>query len=158
MRMARVTQISVIGGSRCSSEVLQLAKETGAEIARRGGVLVCGGLGGVMGAAATGAREMGGLTIGILPSYAADTAHPSIDVVIPTGMSHARNLIVVAAGDAVIALAGEDGTASEIALARLLGRPVVALRAWEDVEDIVFAHSAADAVDAAMARAAARLP
>lgn len=110
-----------------------------------------------MGAAATGAREMGGLTVGILPSYAAETAHPAIDLVIPTGMSHARNLIVVAAGDAVIALAGEEGTASEIALARLLSRPVVALRAWEHVKGITLARSAAEAVDAAMARAVVRL-
>jgi uncharacterized protein (TIGR00725 family) len=156
--MARATQISVIGGSHCSAEVGRLARETGAEIARRGGVLVCGGLGGVMGAAATGAREMGGVTVGILPSYAADTAHPAIDLVIPTGIGHARNLIVVAAGAAVIALAGEEGTASEIALAQLLGRRVVALCAWEHLRGVIVTRSAAEAVDAAMGSAADRLP
>ena len=83
-----------------------------------------------MGAAAAGAHEARGLTVGVLPTYQAGSADPAIDVAIPTGMGHARNVIVVAAGDAVIAFAGEHGTASEIALAQTLARPVVVLGAW----------------------------
>jgi len=133
--------------------VSELARETGSEIARRGAVLVCGGLGGVMGAAAAGAREVGGLTVGVLPSYGADSANSAIDITIPTGMGHARNVIVVASGDAVVALPGEHGTAAEIALAQTLGRPVVVLGAWEQLEGVTVAATPAEAVEAALVSA-----
>ena len=125
--MTRRLQITVIGAGECSPELAGAAEEIGAAIAAHGAVLVCGGLGGVMAAAAAGAERAGGVTVGILPTYDRTTANPGIDIVLPTGMGHARNVIVVAAGDAVIALPGEHGTASEIALALKLGRPVVAL-------------------------------
>lgn len=148
------TQISVIGAGVCSAAVAQTAEELGAEIARRGAVLVCGGLGGVMVAAAAGARRSGGLTVGLLPSYDRRSANPFVDVVLPTGMGHARNVIVVAAGDAVIALPGEHGTASEIALALTLGKPVVALGAWGNIAGVEIAQTVRAAVDIALARAA----
>jgi uncharacterized protein (TIGR00725 family) len=146
----RRSQIAVIGAGTCSEGVRRLAEDVGAEIARRGATLICGGLGGVMAAAACGARRAGGLTIGVLPSYDRGTANPWVDVILPTGFGHARNVIVVASGDAVIALPGEHGTASEIALALKLGRCVVGLQAWEDYVGILHAVSAHEAVDMAV--------
>ena len=149
----RTTHIAVIGGSSCSPETRELARATGEEIARVGAILVCGGLEGVMGAAAAGARAGGGLTVGILPSYERDSANPAIDVAIATGMGHARNVIVVASGDAVIALPGEHGTASEISLAQTLARPVVALGAWHDLPGVLVAQAPPQAVKLAVAAA-----
>jgi len=142
----RRMQIAVSGAGRCSEPVWQLAEEVGREIARHGAVLICGGLGGVMEAAARGARAAGGLTVGILPSYDSASANAWLDVVIPTGLGHARNVVVVASGDAVIALPGEQGTASEIALALKLQRCVIALEAWQDHVGVLHATSPAEAV------------
>lgn len=148
-------QIAVIGGGRCSARVAGLAEQVGAEIGRRGATLVCGGLSGVMEAAARGARSAGGLTVGVLPSYDRRSGNGWLDVFIPTGFGHGRNVIVVASGDAVIALPGESGTASEIALALTLGRCVVALEGWTDSVGVVQAHSPPEAVDIALAAASA---
>lgn len=150
--MAARVQISVVGAGVCSAAVAQTAEDLGAEIARRGAVLVCGGLGGVMAAAAAGAHRAGGLTVGILPSYDRWSANPFVDIALPTGLGHARNVIVVAAGDAVIALPGESGTASEIALALTLGKPVIALGAWEHIEGVETAPTVRAAVDIALSR------
>jgi uncharacterized protein (TIGR00725 family) len=142
----RRIQIAVVGAAVCSRHVEQLAEQVGKEVGRRGATLVCGGLQGVMEAAARGARSVGGLTIGVLPSYDRRSANPWLDVVIPTGFGHGRNIIVVASGDAVIALPGEQGTASEIALALKLGRSVVALEAWGAYEGVLQSGSPAGAV------------
>ena len=147
----RRIHLAVSGAGSCSEPVRQLAEEVGRQIAQHDAVLVCGGLGGVMEAAARGARAAGGLTVGILPTYDGRTANPWLDVVIPSGLGHARNVLVVASGDAVIALPGEYGTASEIALALKLGRCVVALQAWEDYVGVLHATSPADAVATAIA-------
>jgi uncharacterized protein (TIGR00725 family) len=96
--------------------------------------VVTGGLGEVMAAAARGAKAAGGTTIGILPGEDRGTANPSIDHVIATGIGHARNLAVVASGDAVIAVGGAWGTLAEIAFARVLGRPVVILEPGHDID------------------------
>ena len=119
--------ISVIGGSDSNHQVLELAERTGAEIARRGVVLACGGLGGVMEAACRGAKKFDGLTIGILPTEMKEHANEFVDIVIPTGLGYARNFLVAKAGDAVIALDGSAGTLSEIAIAWFSDRPIVAL-------------------------------
>ncbi len=148
---ARRVQIAVSGAGVCDEAVARLAEEVGREIAQHGAVLICGGLGGVMEAAARGARTAGGLTIGILPSYDRRTANQWIDVIIPSGLGHARNVLVAASGDAVIALPGEQGTASEIALALKLGRCVVALGAWADYAGVLHADSPREAVATAMA-------
>jgi uncharacterized protein (TIGR00725 family) len=155
----RRLQIAVIGAGRCGADVARLAEELGAAIAERGCTLVCGGLAGVMEAAARGARSRGGLTVGVLPSYDTRTANPELEVVLPTGMGHARNVIVVSSGDAVIALPGEHGTAAEIALALKIGRAVIGLRAWAEIQGVESAASPAEAVERAVARAerAARL-
>src|SRR5262249_53979449 len=128
-----------------------LAHAVGAAVAAAGAVLVCGGLGGVMEAAARGAAEGGGTVVGLVPSYDPARANRHLTIVIPTGMGHARNVLVAAAGDVLIALPGEHGTLAEIALARAIGRPVVALAAWRNVADVVQASTAAEAVRQALA-------
>jgi uncharacterized protein (TIGR00725 family) len=153
----RRIQIAVIGGGTCSKHVRELAEEVGAELARCGVTLICGGLGGVMDAAACGVRNAGGLTVGIIPTYDAGNCSRSLDVVIATGFGHGRNVIVAATGDAVIALPGGHGTASEIALALTLGRCVIGLRAWEEYPGVIRARSAREAVERAMAAADARV-
>ena len=129
-------QIAVIGSSDPDQEFIELAAEVGGLIAAKGGVLVCGGLGGIMEAAARGAKEQGGLTIGILPDYHKATANAFIDVAIPTGLGHARNILVVASGDLVIALPGSHGTRSEISIALKLNKPVIGVKAWADITGV----------------------
>jgi len=122
-------------------------------LAERGCVVVTGGRDEVMTAAARGAKEAGGRTIGIVPSESPSEANEWIDAVVATGTGHARNLAVAASGEAVIAIGGSWGTLSEIAFARRLGRPVVVLEpGWEiDDEGITRASSAAEAVEIALA-------
>jgi len=151
--MSRI-QIAVVGGGVVPDEDLRLAEIVGAELARRGAVLVCGGRNGIMRAAARGAEGAGGVTLGILPTYRWEDANPHLSVVIPTGLGHARNVLVVAAGHAVIAFRGEHGTLSEIGLALKLGRPVIAVRAWRELADVVVVHDPIVAVEAALACAA----
>lgn len=131
MKQDGTKYISVIGAGICDTRTATAAEEIGRLIARAGAVLVCGGLGGVMEAACRGAREEGGVTIGILPGLDREDANPYIDHAICTGVGHARNLAVAASGDAVIAVGGEFGTLSEIGLARKAGRRVVLLGSWE---------------------------
>lgn len=126
----RALQISVIGGGVAEDEVLAQAEEVGRRIAEGGAVLVCGGRTGVMEAASRGAGEAGGVVIGVLPGLSPGEANEFVTHGIATGIGHARNLAVVASGDAVIAIGGEWGTLSEIALARRLERPVIGLQTW----------------------------
>jgi uncharacterized protein (TIGR00725 family) len=128
--MAERTQISVIGASEGDEEILADAEAVGRGIAEAGAVLVCGGLAGVMEAASKGAAQAGGTVIGVLPTLSPADANPYVTHAVPTGTGHARNLAVVASGHAVIAVGGEWGTLSEIAYARKLGRPVVAMQSW----------------------------
>jgi uncharacterized protein (TIGR00725 family) len=108
----------------------EVAEAVGRAIATAGAILVCGGLGGVMAAACRGARAAGGATIGILPGPDTSAANSDVQIPIATGMGEARNVIIVRTADAVIAVGGEYGTLSEIALARKAGRVVVGLRTW----------------------------
>jgi uncharacterized protein (TIGR00725 family) len=129
--VARRRQVAVSGGGASPpNEALDAAEEVGRRLAEAGITIVCGGLGGVMEAAARGAAGAGGEVIGILPGDDPAAANSHCTHVIATGIGHARNLAVVASGDAVIAIGGEWGTLSEIAFARRLGRPVVALDTW----------------------------
>ncbi len=148
--MPRAPVIAVVGAGEAPDEVLELARQAGAEIAARGAVLVCGGRGGIMAAAARGARERGGHTIGVLPGYDAGEANPDIEFAVATGMGQARNAIVVATADAVIAMRGEGGTLSEIGLALKLGRPVVALQSWPQLQHLHRAETPSAAVEMAL--------
>ncbi|HEX2957441.1 MAG TPA: TIGR00725 family protein [Chitinispirillaceae bacterium] len=126
--------IGVIGAGDASGELYDTAYEIGKLIALRGASLVCGGLGGVMEAASRGASENNGLVIGILPGDAKTDANQYVDIVIPTGMGHARNLLVVKTADVIIALPGAFGTLSEIALALNENKSVVFLPGTWDIK------------------------
>ena len=128
--MAQRLQISVIGASEGEPEVLRDAEAVGRSIAEAGAVLVCGGLTGVMEAASKGAADAGGVVVAVLPTLSPADANPYVSYAVATGTGHARNLAVVASGQAVIAVGGEWGTLSEIAYARKLCRPVVAIQSW----------------------------
>lgn len=123
-------QIAVVGGAEATEEVTATAETVGRALASAGAVVVCGGLGGVMAAACRGAKSAGGLTVGILPGSDRSAANPWVDVAIPTGMGEARNMLVVRAAAAVVALDGEYGTLSEIALALRSATPVVGIGTW----------------------------
>lgn len=123
--------ISVIGAGECDEATARTAYEVGRLVAEAGAILVCGGLGGVMDAAAHGAKDGGGLTVGILPGATCDGASPHLDVVLPTGMGEGRNVLVVRAGDAAIAICGGYGTLNEIGVALRIGKPVVGLDTWQ---------------------------
>lgn len=154
--------VAVSGGAEAGPDVLQLAEQVGRELARRGAVVVTGGLGGVMEAASRGAKAEGGTTIGLLPTGDRSDANAWVDVAVPTGLGEARNALLVRAADAVVAVAGEFGTLSEIALALKLGKPVVGLGTWElsqdgrPVDAIVVAAGPAEAAERAVALATGR--
>jgi uncharacterized protein (TIGR00725 family) len=154
--------ISVIGAGAAKRETIGLAEQVGRELAERGAVVVCGGLGGVMEAVCRGAKSAGGTTIGILPGNDPADANRWVDFPICTGLGYARNVIVVKSGRAVIAIDGAFGTLSELGHALGDGIPVVGLETWvlarNDRVDpsIIVADSPVDAVDKALAAAATR--
>jgi len=150
------TIIGVIGTSEASTEEYQTAEEVGREIARRKGILVCGGLGGVMEASCRGAKSEGGLTIGIIPGSSKKEANPYVDIPIVTGISEARNIIVVRSSNAIIAIGGSFGTLSEIAFALKLEIPVVGINTWEVSTNIKKATTPKEAVDLAFSLARPR--
>ncbi|MGH7645651.1 MAG: TIGR00725 family protein [Gemmatimonadales bacterium] len=120
--------VAVIGGSTCTADEAAWAVEVGRRLAEQGAILLCGGLGGVMEAAARGSKAVaGGLAIGVLPGSDPADANRFIDVPLATGMGEMRNALIVRAARAVIAIGGGWGTLSEIALARRIGTPVVGL-------------------------------
>jgi uncharacterized protein (TIGR00725 family) len=149
--------VAVCGSDPAPPDVAAQAEEIGRLLARAGAILVCGGLGGTMQAAARGAREEGGTSIGILPGSDRSAADPHLTVTLPTGMGEMRNVLIVRSADVVIAVAGEFGTLSEIAFALKTGVPVVGLGTWELAkpgrmipDPIVRASSPEDAVDRAL--------
>ena len=148
--MMAQTQVSVVGSG---AEHEARAEEVGRLLAQRGATLVCGGRGEVMAAAARGAKSAGGTTIGILPGESRTDANEWIDHVVVTGIGHARNLAVVASGDAVIAVGGRYGTLAEIGFALTLGRRVVILEPGWEVDGALRAGTPADAVELALASA-----
>ena len=149
--------IGVMGGGECDGRQAALAEEVGRLVAARGAVLLTGGRGGVMEAAARGARKAGGLTIGILKgaSRAEARPNPDIDVALRTGLGEARNYLNVTASDALIAIGGEWGTLSEVAIARKLRKPVVMLAPTFDLSGASdtppVADSAGQAIEMAFA-------
>ena len=141
--------ISVIGAGSCNNEIYKAAEEVGTLIAHRNAVLVTGGLDGVMEAASKGASEAGGITVGILPGFTKDDANKYVTVPITTGLSHARNIIVVRSADAVIAVSGEYGTLSEIAIALKLDKPVIGIQTWGTIEGVISVNTPEEAVNRA---------
>jgi uncharacterized protein (TIGR00725 family) len=139
-------RIGIVGGSVCTEETYQLAKEIGREIGKRGAYLVTGGVGGVMEAACIGAKEAGGTTIGILPGDKFHSANPWVDIPIVTGLSHGRNIIIVRSCDVIIAISGSYGTLSEIAFALKLNVPIIGFKSWNIDDSILKATSASEAV------------
>jgi uncharacterized protein (TIGR00725 family) len=121
---------SVIGPGACDEATAALARAVGRGLAEAGLTVVTGGEGGAMEAASAGAREAGGTVVGVLPGTDRSRANVHADVTIPTGIGHARNLAMAASGDVLVAVGGGWGTLSEIALAGVLGRPVVVLAGW----------------------------
>jgi uncharacterized protein (TIGR00725 family) len=154
--------VAVCGADPCPPQMEALAEEVGRRLALAGAVLVCGGGGGVMEAASRGAAGEGGIVVGILPTTDRSYGNPNLTVAIPTGLGEARNVLIVRAADALIAVGGEFGTLSEIAFALKTGVPVVGLRTWElakegrPVEAFVRAGTAEEAVGAALRLAASR--
>jgi hypothetical protein len=142
-------RIAVIGGSRPGRQAAEAAFEVGRLIARAGAVVVCGGLGGVMEAACRGARQEGGLAIGILPGPSPADANPWVDVAVATGLGYTRNALVVMNADAVVAVDGEYGTLSEIAYGKIHGKKVVGLGTW-DVKGVAAAATPEEAVRLAL--------
>src|SRR5256712_13197538 len=146
--------IAVIGGSTCTTEQTAIAEETGRLLAQRGAIVVCGGLRGVVEAAAKGGKASGGVTVGILPGADAAAANPYIDVPLATGLGEMRNFLIVRTAHALIAIGGGVGTLSEIALARRIGKPVVGLHdSFRNAVDIPRGQKAVEAVQWALARA-----
>ena len=148
--MKRRQVVAVIGAGDAPRAVCRLAFELGREIARRGAVLINGGRTGVMESAAAGARGAGGHTIGILPGGDRREANKHIEFAIATGIGEARNVVIVASADAIIALAGEGGTLAEIGFAKKFGKPIVALDSWSEIEGLNRADTPADAVALAL--------
>ncbi len=129
--------IGVIGAGKCSKKLKDQAFAVGMAIAEENAVLVCGGLKGIMEAAAQGAKQAGGTTIGIIPGNNRTSANPYCDIVIPTGMGEARNVLVVQTSDAIVALHGKYGTISEMSFAMKFNKPLVSLVEWSVFPEVI---------------------
>lgn len=140
------------GSGDASPEHEAAAEEVGRALGRAGATVVCGGLGGVMAAACRGARAGGGMTVGLLPGLDRADGNRWLDVVVPTGLGEARNVLVVRAADVVVAVGGSHGTLSEIAFALKTGTPVVGLQSW-GIDGMHQADSPAQAAAAALSLA-----
>jgi len=137
--------VGVIGGHACSEEVEQLAHNLGKNLAKVVGILVCGGLSGTMKAVCRGFKGGGGLTIGIIPGYNKNAANEHVDIVIPTGLGLARNVLVVKSADLIVALPGEAGTLSETAYALQFGIPIISLKSW-DIPGVIQAKTVEEVI------------
>jgi uncharacterized protein (TIGR00725 family) len=140
--------IAVIGSGTADETILKIAEDVGRLIARRGAVLICGGLGGVMDTASKGAKSAGGITVGILPQNHTKDANPNIDIPIASGFGEGRNVIIARTADAIIAVGGEYGTLSEIAFGLKMGKPVIGIGTW-DIKGMIKEKNAEDAVEKA---------
>jgi uncharacterized protein (TIGR00725 family) len=141
--------IGVIGAGRADEKLLKIAEEVGHLLAKEGVIVITGGLGGVMEAVSRGAYLEGGITVGILPTLRKEDANPYVKIPIPTGLGEMRNSLIVRASDVLIAIGGEYGTLSEIALALKTGKKVVGIKTW-NINGIINAKSAQEAVKIAL--------
>lgn len=142
-------RIGVIGGAQPTQISRQQAYRVGQLIAEKGAVLVCGGLKGTMEAAAKGANQKGGLTIGILPGENPGDANPYIEVAVATGIGYCRNALVVMNADVLIAVGGQYGTLSEIAYARIQKKKIIGIGTW-DIPGVIPVNTPEEAVDEAL--------
>jgi len=124
----RRIRVGVIGSALTDEATREVARSVGRALGRAEAILVCGGLGGVMEAAAAGAAEEGGIVLGLLPGDDANAASPGVSVPVPTGLGEARNTLVVRTSEALIVIAGGWGTLNEAAMAMKLGVPLVGVR------------------------------
>ncbi len=147
--MGRPCHIGVIGAGECPDVTYRLARNVGYEIGKKGWILICGGLGGVMEGAARGCSEAGGMTIGLLPGTNKESANSYISAPIPTGLGDARNFLVVRASDILMAVAGGYGTLSEIALALKAGKPVIGIETWQGIKGIDYVSHHREAIERA---------
>jgi uncharacterized protein (TIGR00725 family) len=145
--MDRPKYVGVIGAGQCPDKIYKVARNVGLEIGKKGWILVCGGLGGVMEAAARGCIEAGGTTVGILPGLEKESANPYIKIPIPTGLGEGRNLLVVRASDVLVSIAGEYGTLSEIAMALKINKPVIGLDTWENIRGLQYVANPREAIE-----------
>jgi hypothetical protein len=122
--------IGVIGGERPPAEAEVLAEKVGELIAKRGGIVICGGLGGCMEHACLGASRAGGISVGILPGDRKETASPYVTIPIVTAMGTTRNTIIVRTADALIAVDGNFGTLTEIVYSLDMKKPLALLGSW----------------------------
>jgi uncharacterized protein (TIGR00725 family) len=143
----RKRTIGVIGASSCPESLIDVAEKVGSEIAARGAVLICGGLGGVMEAACRGAKRLGGTTVGVIPESESGSANEFVDIVIATGMGEARNAVVVNSSDGLVAVRGGYGTLSEIAFALRSGKPIAGISTWNIDERLHAVDDPVEAVD-----------
>ncbi len=145
--------IGVIGGSVCGEEEYELSREVGKLIAKNRAILICGGMGGVMEAACKGAKESGGITVGVLPTFERESANPYVQIPVVTGMGIGRNIIIVRSAQSIIAINGKYGTLSEIAYALQLEKPVIALKPWVEIPGMKIVQNPEEAVKLALSLA-----
>jgi hypothetical protein len=138
--------IAVIGGHKCSKRNYKIAKEVGFLIAKEGWILICGGHAGVMEAACLGAKENGGITVGILPSFDGKDANPYVDIKIPTGLGYARNILVVRSANFIVSVGGKYGTLSEISFALNEEKIVLGIDTW-DIKGIIKVKTPKEAIE-----------
>jgi uncharacterized protein (TIGR00725 family) len=138
--------IAVIGGRNCNKKVEQITKNLGKNLSKVADILISGGLSGTMKAVCQGFKAGNGLTIGIIPSYNKEDANKYVDIVIPTGLGLARNVLVVKSADIVVALPGGAGTLSEVAYCLHFEIPVISLNSWA-IKGVIKAKTAREAVD-----------
>lgn len=148
--------IGIIGGATASKAQLEAAYKVGSLLAKQQAVVVCGGMGGVMEAACRGAKENGGLTVGILPGSSAREGNRYLDIPIVTGLGYARNAVVVQTAQAIIAIGGKYGTLSELAYAAQYGIPLIGLSTWKVRLPMKHVQTPAEAVRLALQSARER--
>lgn len=146
--LKKKARIGVIGGASPDSESLEIAFKVGQLIGEKGAILVCGGLSGIMEAAAKGAKQTKGLTIGILPGNSPQDANPYIDIAVATGLGYSRNSLVAMNSDVLIAINGQYGTLTEIAYGCIYGKKIIGIRTW-DIDGVIKAETAKEAVELA---------
>ncbi|MBS3819180.1 TIGR00725 family protein [bacterium] len=146
MKLRKKIKVGIIGGARPQPKFKDIAYQVGRMIAEKGAILVCGGLSGIMEAAAKGAREHNGLTVGILPGYSPHDANPHIEIPIATGLGYSRNSLVAMNSDILVAVDGEYGTLSEIAYGCIYGKKIIGIGTW-NIPGVKEAQTAQEAMD-----------